>query len=273
MLGDALGGEEWLDEPAAPSSARVGNGRRKAVARQATRRTAAAGPPRSFSLRVPRALVAGVAVVAIVAVLAVGYNFGGGTVPGLTGTPDPGPTGPVVDQAQVSAYMTRLAADAEDIEAMQGLANLYFAAGDFATAGLWLDKLLAVDPDNVSALLGAGAVAYNVADLEAAETAWMRVVELDPDNVEVHYDLGFLYLAQDPPNTEMVRQEWQKVIELEPDGAFAKTVAGHLDSLAPAASGSPAPSNDAAATPAASAPADATPAATPTTAPAASPGG
>jgi len=232
----------------------------------------ASGPARQFSLPVPRALVAAIALVGAVAVAVVGYNLGGGSsVPGLSGTPEPGATGPVIDQAQVAALMTRLATDAEDVEALQSLANLYFGAGDYATAGLWLDKLLAVDPDNVSALLGNGAVAYNVGDLAAAESAWTRAAELDPNNVEVHYDLGFLYLAQEPPDYDLVRAEWQKVIELEPDGTFAQTVAGHLDSLAPSPSGSAAPSAAAEPTPQASA--EPTAAASAPAAPTASAGG
>jgi hypothetical protein len=252
MLGDALGGDDWYEAPVAPGPNPSRTGRRAQVARGGahSQPQPTAGP--RFRMQLPRTIVAGVAIVALVAVLGIGYNLGGGgSLPGLTGTPDPGPTGPAVDTAQVSAYMTRLAANAEDVEALQGLANVYFAAGDYATAGLWLEKLLAVDPDNVTALLGSGAVAYNVGDLEAAESAWTHAAELAPDNVEVHYDLGFLYLAQEPPDLEMVRAEWQTVIDLEPDGAFAQTVAGHLDSIAPAASGSPAPSAAAEPSPAA----------------------
>lgn len=251
MLGDALGGDEWYDAPLAPKPdpARQRDSRRAAAARPSSGSRVMSAPAGRFGLPVSRALVAGAALVGLVAMLVVGYNLGGGsTVPGLTGTPDPGATAGV-DQAQVTAYMTRLAADAKDVEALQGLANLYFGVGDYATAGLWLDKLLTVEPDNITALLGNGAVAYNVGDLEAAESAWSRVAELDATNVEVHYDLGFLYLAQEPPNYDLVREEWQKVIELEPDGAFAETVSGHLDSLAPNASGTPSPSSSAAATP------------------------
>ncbi|HSM14741.1 MAG TPA: tetratricopeptide repeat protein, partial [Thermoanaerobaculia bacterium] len=198
-------------------------------------------------------LAAGI-VVALGAVGFIGFKLGEPIMPGLTGTPVPQQSGATIDQAQISAYMTRLAADANDVEALQGLANVYFAAGDFATAAIWLDKLLVVEPDNIDALLGAGAVAYNLGRLDDAEDAWLKVLALEPDNVEVHYDLGFLYLAQEPPDLARVEQEWRRVIELDPDSDIAKTVATHLEGLVPAPSGSPAVSPEASEPPESAAP-------------------
>lgn len=237
MLGDALGGGDWYEPAVTP---RPDTERRRHVERvvrgRAGQLEVRAEARRGGLRRV--GLAAGI-VVALGAVGVIGFKLGEPSVPGLTGTPAPQASGPVVDQAQVTALMTRLAADPEDVEALQGLANIYFGVNDFATAALWLDKLLAVEPENISALLGAGAAAYNLGKLDEAETAWTKVVELEPDNVEAHYDLGFLYLAQEPPDLARVEQEWRKVIELDPDSDIAKTVAAHLEGLVPAASGSP----------------------------------
>jgi hypothetical protein len=249
MLGDALGGGDWY-EPVETTAEVRPRARRVPRARPVQ---AQPTPARRASGLRRAGLGAGI-VIAIAAVGFIGFKLGEPLVPGLTGTPAPQASGATIDQAQITAYMTRLAADASDVDALQGLANLYFAAGDFATASVWLDKLLAVEPDDIDALLGAGAVAYNLGRLDEAEEAWLRVLELEPDNVEVHYDLGFLYLAQEPPDLARVEQEWKRVIELDPDSDVARTVAAHLEGLVPAASGSPAasPADSPAASPAAS---------------------
>lgn len=249
MLGDALGGGDWygVDEAEEPVRERAavapargrGASRRQVVSRRGDR-LEVAEPRRGASLGgLRRPLLAGGAVVVLGAVLFVGYQLGQPSIPGLTGSPAPQASGPVIDQAQVTAFMTRLAADASDTGALQGLANVYFAAGDFATASVWLDKLLAVAPNDVDALLGYGAAAYNLGKLDEAEEAWKKVLALEPDNVEAHYDLGFLYLAQEPPDYALVEQEWRRVVELDPDSEIAKTVAAHLQAIAALASGAP----------------------------------
>ncbi|MCJ7710024.1 MAG: tetratricopeptide repeat protein, partial [Chloroflexi bacterium] len=58
------------------------------------------------------------------------------------------------------------------------------------------------------------------------------VVVIDPKNAEAHYDLGFLYLNQVPPDWAAVQREWNTVIELDPTSPLAQTVQSHLDSLA-----------------------------------------
>lgn len=276
MLGDALGGGAWYevdeDEPPEPARERAvvapvrgrGAARRQVVSRRGDRLEVVESRRRLSLGGLRRPLLAGGAVVALAAVLFVGYQLGQPSVPGLTGSPAPLASGPVVDQAQVSAFMTRIAADANDTEALQGLANVYFAAGDFATASVWLEKLLALEPEDVDALLGYGAAAYNLGKLDEAKEVWLKVVALEPDNVEAHYDLGFLYLAQEPPDYALVEQEWRTVVELDPDSEIAKTVAAHLEAIAALASGAPSGSPGASPAP--------TPSAAPSTAPAASPG-
>jgi cytochrome c-type biogenesis protein CcmH/NrfG len=201
---------------------------------------------------------AGIAVVAVVGFA--GYRFGGGGV--AAGLPVGSPAASSsIDMAAVGAFMQKIAADPKDTASLQGLADLYYAAGDYTSATEFLNKILAYDGSNVRALLGLGAAAFNSNDSTAAEAAWKKVVTLDAKSVEAHYDLGFLYLNLN--DLEGVRREWTLVIQLDPGSEVAKNVQAHLDALdaqasaSPAASGSQAPG--------------ASPAATPATTPAASP--
>ena len=196
--------------------------------------------------------------------LFLGYNLNGGIIPAApTASPDTAAaSAPVVDQAKVATLMEKIQADPSDTATMLALADEFYAGGDYASAGTWLDKLLALDPKNVDALLARGAASFNLADLVAAQDVWDQVVAIDPKNVEAHYDLGFLFLNQATPDWDGVQREWGLVVELAPGTQLAQTVQQHLDSLAassmlPAAS-APASSAD----PSASAtPEDASPAA------------
>ena len=221
-------------------------------------------------LRGRAALVAGgIALVAIVAFA--GYRFGGG---GLAASlPLAGPSAsPAIDVAAVTGFMNKIAANPKDTESLQGLADLYYAAGDYTSAGDFLDRILAYDPTNVRALLGSGAAAFNNGDSTGAEAAWKKVVAIDAKSVEAHYDLGFLYLNLN--DLASVKREWELVVQLDPGSDVAKNVQKHLDALAAQASGRPAASgaaSPAAPTPSASPAQSAVPSAGPTAPAAATP--
>ena len=244
--------------------------KRKIRAAQPQPAAAAAAPPTDAGVRKKVALGA-IGVAAAAALLFVGYNLnGGGTVPGA-GSPSPATadaSAAVVDQAKVAALMEKIQADPNDTATMLALADEFYAGGDYANAGTWLDKLLALDPKNVDALLARGAASFNLNDLVAAKDVWDQVVAIDPKNVEAHYDLGFLFLNQGTPDWDGVQREWGLVVELAPGTQLADTVQQHLDSLAassmlpaasagtsaaPAVSAAPAESSAPEASPAASA--------------------
>jgi tetratricopeptide (TPR) repeat protein len=193
-----------------------------------------------------------VPMVVLIAVVVAVYNYGGGSsVPGISGKPTGAPSAAAagqpsavpVDQAKVAGLMTKITDDPKDVASLLSLGDVYFAAADYKTAGVFEQKVLAVDPKNQGALLALGAAKFNAGDSVGAEKQWLVAAGLYPKLAEVHYDLGFLYLSQAPPNTAKVKVEWNKVIAIDPNSAVAKTVATHLKSLdSPSSSPSALPS-------------------------------
>jgi len=170
----------------------------------------------------------------VVVVLGV-YRIGKtSSVPGISGTPTnastsaaPGAAKPV-DQTKVVALMTKITANPKDIASLQALGDLYFTALDYKNATLWENKVLALDPKNQNGLLALGAAQFNQGNTVAAKKTWLFAAGLYPKSAVVHYDLGFLYLSQTPPDKVNMTAEWNKVIAIDPNSEIAKTVAKHL---------------------------------------------
>lgn len=188
---------------------------------------ASAGQPRFRRLAVALATL----VVTVGVVVAV-YNLGGeDSHPGpQQGTAAGEGLGPA-EEARVGQLMQQLEADPKDVGTLVALGDTYFKAGDYNAAGNWMDRAVAIEPGNVKARLALGAALFNLGDSADAEQQWLRVVEIDPRNVEAYYDLGFLYLSEEPPEMTQAKQMWRKVVEIAPDSDVAKTVATHLKGL------------------------------------------
>ncbi|MBK7820672.1 MAG: tetratricopeptide repeat protein [Tessaracoccus sp.] len=106
-----------------------------------------------------------------------------------------------------------------------------------------LEAKLSSSPDDVAINLELGVLRFNSGDLEGAEKLWRKVTEVDPRNPQAWYNLGFLRLAQDPPDVEGARADWQAVLDVAPDSDLAATVQSHLAALDAMPSGSPSPTS------------------------------
>ena len=226
-----------LDHPA------TRHGRREAErrARAAAKRAAVEEPRHATRNRLIKRLAIGAAaVVGVIAVASFGYNMNGGTgIPALNGTPIPElSAGTGVDEAQLAALMQKISADPKDTASLRSIGDLYYDAGDYPTAAAWMEKVIAIDPNDTDARLALGAAMYNQSRDADAEKQWRQVIAVDPKNALAYYDLGFLYLSQNPPDIAKVKTEWAKVIEIDPTSDLAQRVTTHLQSL----EGSPGPS-------------------------------
>jgi tetratricopeptide (TPR) repeat protein len=183
----------------------------------------------------------------VVAVVLGVYWSGRDAVPGITGAPTnttttapaTGPTAVPVDQAKVGALMKKISANPKDIASLQSLGNIYFAANDYKNASTWEQKILGVDPKNQVALLSLGAAQFNLGNAAEAKKQWLVAAGLYPKNAEVHYDLGFLYMSQTPPDSANMNAEWKKVVAIDPNSNLAKTVQTHITGTKPTASATP----------------------------------
>jgi cytochrome c-type biogenesis protein CcmH/NrfG len=197
--------------------------------------------------RAPRLRRIGMAIATLaitVGVVVAVYNAGGGQ-----GEPPSRDTGAAEaqrlspgEEARVARLMKKLDANPKDTASYVALGNIFFKAGDYNSAGDWMERAVAIEPGNVKARLALGAAKFNLGDAADARRDWLRVIAVDPKNVEAYYDLGFLYLSKDPPEMAAAKRMWRKVLEMAPPGSsVAKTVATHLEGLEKASSATATP--------------------------------
>ena len=182
-------------------------------------------------------IVGAIGAVLAVAIVFLVFQMGKSSdVPGISGKPTgqettaaaPGAT--PVDKAKVAVLMKKISANPKDKASLQALGDIYFAATDYKTASTWAQKVLGVDPKNKVALISLGAAQFNLGNAVEAKKQWLAAAALYPKEAEVHYDLGFLYFSQTPPDTANMTAEWKKVVAIDPNSQLAKTVATHLKS-------------------------------------------
>ena len=187
----------------------------------------------------------------IIAVAFAVFQMGkGSSDPGITGTPtnsattapSSGPTAIPADPAKVSALTKKVSANPKDKASLQALGDIYFAARDYKNAIVWEQKVLGVDPKNKVALISIGAAQFNNGNQADAKKNWLVAAGLYPKEAEVHYDLGFLYMSQTPPDSVNMKAEWAKVVAIDPNSALAKSVQTAVSSTkaSPSATATPA---------------------------------
>ncbi len=137
----------------------------------------------------------------------------------------------VLDEAKVAEWKKQAQAEPTNAEPLKKLADEYGRVKNYGEAAVWLGKLVELNPSDTDQRLILGVALYNDNQLDAAETQWLKVAEQAPTSADPWYNLGFLYLSQDPPNDTKAEQAWNKVLELAPNTELAAAVTKHLQSL------------------------------------------
>lgn len=136
-----------------------------------------------------------------------------------------------VDPEQEAALKAQIEANPDDVASRIELSKMYLQAGLFQEVITYLGQVLEIEPDNLEALLAIGVAEFNLGQDTDAEKHWLRATEVAPTQPEPWYNLGFLYMAQTPPDYEGAERAWGKVIEIAPDSELAQTAQAHLENL------------------------------------------
>jgi Flp pilus assembly protein TadD len=185
----------------------------------------------------------GLAAISAAAIGITGYGVGVRS-PASANPVTPAASAPANAQGQIVWVTEQLQANPTDVALLQHQGDLYYQMGDYGFAAASMEKIIAIDPTNVKARLALAAGMFNLGKMTEAEVQWRQVLEIDPDNLEAHYDLGFMYLNQVPPDLEKVKTEWGEVLRIAPDSDVAQSISEQMHRLgaAPDVGSAPLPS-------------------------------
>lgn len=112
--------------------------------------------------------------------------------------------------AEVSALMSRVQANPEDLDALRQLGALFMRMGAWERAmGFW-DTLLAKAPQDLEALNQKGVCLFQLGRHAEAAEVFSRMLAVDGANAHAHYNLGVLY-AYYLNATDTARQHFEAV--------------------------------------------------------------
>ncbi len=116
-----------------------------------------------------------------------------------------------LDQAEKNVK-TALSEDPEDAFSQRTLGILKFRQGKYDESLDALSRAAKLDPENPEIQNYLGLVLSEKGMRGPAETALRKAIQLQPNYGAAHYNLAIVYLAQQPPATELARWHYQKAL-------------------------------------------------------------
>jgi len=123
---------------------------------------------------------------------------GGGEAPaGAAGMAGPAPAGDPAAAApmmgQVRELQARLDKDPKDVEALQGLAAMFYQINDHKKSAEYLARYVALRPDDQEALLQLANIHFDGKEWAQAQELYTRYLAANPGRSDIVSDLGVTY--------------------------------------------------------------------------------
>jgi tetratricopeptide (TPR) repeat protein len=153
------------------------------------------------------------------------------------GLPAPQPTPPTVpagtpgpDEAvtRLAELQSCVAADPENLDCTSDLADMYYAAKQWAQAQVNYERAVTLAPHDTSLLVKLAGTYIYQENFEQAVPTLQQAASLKTDSPEIHLLLGLSLSRLTPPRTEAALAEWQKVLEVAPGTAWAEQASQYI---------------------------------------------
>jgi tetratricopeptide (TPR) repeat protein len=125
-----------------------------------------------------------------------------------------------------AAFDRALAIDANQADALAGLATLDLQAGNPTAARERIERRLAANPKNTALMMFAARTYVAVKDYPAAERVLRQVVDLDPSLLSAYALLGQVYAAEQ--RLDEAREEFEVLAQKRPNAVAAPTLVGMI---------------------------------------------
>lgn len=120
------------------------------------------------------------------------------------------------NSAQAQSAMDQADRQPRSFDAQMGAAAVFYQAGAFDKAALYLNRALTINPNNADALTAMGDTKYDAGDYGSAASFYERSLAQRPSDVDVRTDLGNSYFQRTPPDFDRAIVEYRKALQLDP---------------------------------------------------------
>jgi tetratricopeptide (TPR) repeat protein len=136
--------------------------------------------------------------------------------PSLTKDATASPSSVAATSAQAQRAMDQADRAPRSFDAQMAAAAIFYQAGAFDKALLYLNRALQLDPNNADALTALGDTKYDAGDYQSAAAAYERALAQRPNDADVRTDLGNTYFQRTPPDYERAITEYRKALQIDP---------------------------------------------------------
>lgn len=168
--------------------------------------------------------------------LVAGYGLsrlgGQKTSPGFTGAPQgfpPPAPDPALEQ-QIKLTQQAVDSDPKNLQALVGLANLYYDTGNFSNAITYYERALAINPNDPNILTDLGTSYRNLKQTDKAIELFKRAMKADPRHPNSRFNLGVV-LLHDKNDVRGAIAAWEDFLRLDPNNPQAPNLREQIQKM------------------------------------------
>lgn len=125
-------------------------------------------------------------------------------------------TNRAANSAQAQSVTDQAERQPRSFDAQMSAADIFYQAGAFDKAALYLNRALEINPNNADALTAMGKTKYEAGDYASAASFYERSLGQRPDDVDVRTEIGNSYFQRAPPDFDRAIIEYRKALQLDP---------------------------------------------------------
>jgi len=139
-------------------------------------------------------------------------------------------------QAEIDSYKEILRKDPNNLQALIGIANLYYDTGQDPLAIANYEKALALDPTNANARTDMAVCLRRTGNVDRAVAELKKAISVNPRHAQSRYNLGVI-LLHDKHDAEGAIKAWEGLLENVPDYPYRDQLKAEIARLRSAGGG------------------------------------
>ena len=134
-----------------------------------------------------------------------------------------------MDDPELMALNERFEKNAEDLDAVRGLADRYYDGGDYVMAERFYRNVLEKDPENTDVMVDLATACYYNGRGEEAVSLFRKALEVDPRHKNAMFNMGVVMNAMG--DTEGAIASWKSFLEVAGEDPHTEPIRRMIEEL------------------------------------------